>query len=284
MAGRASGYSALVTGIRNDRPFDDAEAVIFDMDGVVTNTGPLHAESWREAFDDHLARHHSTIREGVEPFDVDADYRTHLDGRNRHEGAARLLASRSLDVPFGTPADDRDGDTACGLANRKDACFHALVSQRGVETFTPTVRLVHALREQGVAVALVTSSHNAERVLVAAGLGDVFDVRVDGVVADELGLPGKPDPAPFLEAARRLEVAPSAAVVIEDSTAGVEAARRGGFGLVIGVAHQGGDPAALRQAGADVVVADLAELPLPRRPIELLSPSSLSAETGTPPP
>ncbi len=234
------------------------EAVIFDLDGVVTRSATLHEAAWKRLFDDHLARRAEARGEAFEPF-APADYRRYVDGKPRYEGVRSFLESRGIALPYGDPADPPDRETVCGLGNRKDAIFHELLEGGGVEVFEGSVAFIQGLEARGVKTALVSSSRNATAVLEAAGLGDLFAVRVDGVEAARLGLAGKPAPDTFLEAARRLGVAPRRAAVVEDALAGIAAGRAGGFGMVIGVARSG-DGAALRAEGADPVVDDLAQL------------------------
>jgi beta-phosphoglucomutase family hydrolase len=230
-------------------------AVIFDMDGVVTDTAGLHALAWRALFDEALP----VLAGGreVRPFDIDRDYHTHVDGRAREDGVRAVLASRGLAVPDGSPDDVAGAPTVHGLAARKQELFGKQIAERGVVAYPSTVALLRRLRAGGVATGLVTASRNATEILDAAGVAGLFDARVDGTDAARLGLPGKPDPAMYAEVARQLGVPAAEAVVIEDAVAGVGAAVAGGFGRVIGV-DRGGNRAALLAAGADLVVADLA--------------------------
>lgn len=237
-------------------PLGRIDAVLFDLDGVVTDTAALHAEVWRRVFDDWLAERARRTGGIFEPFEVARDYRHHVDGHPRYEGAAAFLASRGIDLPLGDPADPPERETICGIANRKDGELHRRLSEGAVAAYPSTVALVRELRERGVPVAVFSASRNAAAVLRAAGADALFDAGVDGIEAAALGLPGKPDPATLLEAARRLGVPPERAAVVEDAIAGVQAGRRGGFGLVVAV-DRGGIADALRAAGADVVVADL---------------------------
>ena len=227
------------------------DAAIFDLDGVVTDTASMHAAAWRRLFDDYLASRPDRAGENRLPF-TDEDYRRYVDGRSRYDGVRVFLASRRI---------TEDPPAVQALGDRKDEYFRESVKQHGVRVFDGTVVLLRSLRAAGIRVAIISASRNCVEVLKAASLDDMFEVRVDGVVAGELGLPGKPDPAVFLEAARRLQVTPNRAVVVEDALAGVAAGRRGGFGLVIGV-DRTGHPDELRAAGADLVVQDLAEVKL----------------------
>ncbi|MEO5884425.1 MAG: beta-phosphoglucomutase family hydrolase [Candidatus Limnocylindrales bacterium] len=241
-------------------PYD---AVIFDMDGVVTDTAALHAAAWKELFDAVLADPRAGAASSTEPFDVDADYRRYVDGRVREEGVAAFLAARGLSLPMGTPDDAPDAWTVWGLANRKNQLFLARLAAGGVRVFEGARALLQRLRAGGVPVGLVTASRNAHVLLASTELADLFAVVVDGTVAAELGLPGKPDPATFLEAAQRLGVDPAHAAVVEDAAAGVEAARRGGFRYVVGI-DRDGQRDRLEAAGADLVLSDVSLLDLGR--------------------
>ena len=244
---------------------DRLEAVVFDTDGVLTDTARVHAAAWRRRFDEYLAQRVARRDEPFRPFE-DADYLRHVDGRSRYDGVAGFLASRGITLPWGDPADPSGRETVCGLGNAKDRVFLAHLRDHGAQAFPTSVAFVRRLRERGLRTAAVSASRNMVAVLESAGLRELFDVEVDGVEADRLGLAGKPDPAVFLEAARRLGVAPARAAVVEDALAGVEAGRRGRFGLVVGV-DRGGQAAALAERGADVVVADLGELALQGGPV-----------------
>lgn len=236
-------------------------AVIFDMDGVVTDTASVHAAAWKRLFDEFLAARSGAGGSPLAPFDPDVDYRRYVDGRSREDGVATFLAARGIDLPDGGPADPPGSQTVWALAARKNRLFEEVIASDGVRAFNSTVALLTRLRQGGIRTAVVSASRNAATVLAAAGVDELFDVRVDGEEAARLGLPGKPDPALFLEAARRLGVGPVRAAVVEDSAAGVVAARRGAFGLVVGV-DRGGHRADLVAAGADVVVGDLGQLDL----------------------
>jgi beta-phosphoglucomutase family hydrolase len=240
-------------------PLDSYEAVIFDLDGVITRTASIHAAAWKAAFDEYLSARAATRAEPFHPFDLEHDYQRYVDGKPRYEGARSFLGSRGIELPWGTPEDPPGRETVCGLGNRKEQRFLALLAQRGVEVYPSSLAWLRALRARGRKTAVVSSSRHCEAILEAAGLTGLFEVRIDGVEIARLGLPGKPAPDSFLEAARRLGVPPRRAVVVEDAIAGVEAGRRGGFGLVLGV-DRGGNAQALQDAGADRVVADLSEL------------------------
>jgi alpha,alpha-trehalase len=230
------------------------KAVIFDMDGVITDSVPAHRQAWQETFDAFLDEIGSEA-----PRFEEADYLTYVDGKPRYDGVGDFLASRGIELPEGSPDDRPEAMTVCGVGNRKNERFLELLDEGGVEAYESTLDLIERLREDGVGVALITSSRNATEVLDSAGVDfDTFDAIVDGNVCLRLGLPGKPDPAIFHEAARRLEISPEMAVVVEDAVAGVAAGRAGGFG-VIGV-DRGENRQALLAGGADVVVADLGEV------------------------
>jgi beta-phosphoglucomutase family hydrolase len=238
---------------------DRFDAVLFDLDGVLTSTARIHASCWKAMFDDFLARRARQRNEPFLPFDIAADYKLYVDGKLRYEGVRSFLASRAISLPDGSPPDPPTADTVCGLGNRKDELVKAAIDHGEVESYPGSVALVRWLREQGIHTAVVSSSNNCEQVLRAVGILDLFDTRVDGLIAGELRLPGKPAPDTFLRAAEMLGVLPARAVVVEDAIAGVQAGRGGGFGLVVGV-DRGGSGDALRTQGADVVVADLGEL------------------------
>lgn len=250
-----------------DRPtpsLDSLDAVIFDMDGVVTRTAVVHASAWKQLFDTYLQQRAEETGDEFVPFDEGSDYERYVDGKNRYDGVRSFLESRGIQLPEGAPDDPPGDDTVCAMGNGKDAYFLQHVREEGVLPYESTVTLIRALRAAGKGIGLVSASRNAEEVLTAAGVLDLFDTRVDGVVTAELGLAGKPDPAMFLEAARRLGVEADRAAVVEDALSGVAAGAAGKFALVVGVARAGQHDA-LHAAGADVVVSDLAELPLPIR-------------------
>jgi beta-phosphoglucomutase family hydrolase len=238
---------------------DRFDAVLFDLDGVLTATAKIHGKCWKTMFDEFLRRRAAERKEPFYPFDINADYKRYVDGKLRYEGVRSFLASRKIALPEGTPDDLPTADTVCGLGNRKDEMVKSAIDQGEVESYSGSVALVRRLREQGIRRAVVSSSNNCEQVLRAADMFDLFEVQVDGLVASELGLPGKPAPDTFLEAARMLGVSPARAVVVEDALAGVQAGRAGGFGLVVGVDREGSGEA-LRAEGADMVVTDLEEL------------------------
>jgi beta-phosphoglucomutase family hydrolase len=238
---------------------DGVTACLFDMDGVVTQTAIVHAAAWKEMFDEFLrARAESTGTQFV-PFDPRSDYDAYVDGKPRLDGTRSFLASRGIELPDGTPDDPPGASTIYGLSNRKNALVLAKLAADGVQVYEGSVAYIHAVRGKGISTAIVSSSANTQQVLDSAGLADLFDVRVDGVIAKERGLRGKPAPDTFAAAAQELKVPPSGAAVFEDALAGVEAGRAGHFGLVVGV-DRVGQAEELRAHGADIVVKDLAEL------------------------
>ncbi|MFD5074072.1 beta-phosphoglucomutase family hydrolase [Streptomyces sp. NPDC058371] len=237
----------------------EIQACLFDLDGVITKTAVVHAAAWKRTFDDFLRRRDG---DGFRPFG-DADYDEYVDGRPRADGVRSFLASRGIELPEGKPDDSPDDATVHGLGNRKNDLLLELIRTDGVEAYDSTLRYVEAVRAHGLRTAVVSSSANCADVLKSVGAESLFDVRVDGVVAAERQLPGKPRPDTFLAAAKDLGVDASAAAVFEDALAGMDAGRSGHFGYVVGVDRVGqGD--ALRAHGADVVVRDLAELGAPR--------------------
>jgi beta-phosphoglucomutase family hydrolase len=239
----------------------EVDAFLFDLDGILTRTQALHAAAWKRLFDEYLAARAAREGQPFTPFDIEQDYLRYVDGKPRYAGVRSFLQSRGIPLPPGSPRDGPDVETMHGLGNRKDRYFEQLLQERGVETYETSVAFVREVRSRGAATAVVSSSKNTTAVLRAVRLTSLFDARVDGVERERLGLPGKPAPDTFLEAARRLGIPPGRAVVFEDALAGVEAGRRGGFGLVVGV-DRAGQREALLERGADVVVADLGELRL----------------------
>jgi beta-phosphoglucomutase family hydrolase len=235
------------------------QAGLFDLDGVLTKTAVVHAAAWKQMFDEYLRER--AEREGTEfvPFDPDADYGRYVDGKPRTDGVRSFLASRGIELPEGSPADPSGAETVIGLGNRKNDLVLRLIREQGVEAYEGSVRYLEAAREAGLRRAVVSSSANCRDVLDAAGIEEFFEVRIDGIVAEQEGLRGKPAPDTFLAGARALGLGPEEAAVFEDALAGVEAGRAGGFAYVVGVDRLG-QADALRERGADVVVKDLVEL------------------------
>jgi len=234
-------------------------ACLFDLDGVLTKTAKVHAAAWKEMFDAFLRERAEQSGEPFVPFDPGADYNAYVDGKPRYDGVRSFLASRQIELPEGNPDDPPSASTVYGLGNRKNELVLALLKRDGVEAYDGSVRYVRAVRGAGLHTAVVSASANCKDVLEAAGIEDLFEVRIDGVVADQKHLQGKPAPDTFLAAAEQLEVEPADATVFEDALAGVEAGRAGSFGFVVGV-DRVGQREALLQHGADVVVSDLSEL------------------------
>lgn len=238
---------------------DRFEAVLFDLDGVLTATAKIHAVCWKKAFDEFLKRRAAATSEPFHPFDLKSDYEIYVDGKPRYEGVQSFLDSRGVQLPYGDPNDAPAKETVCGLGNRKDALFDEALKSQGVEVFNGSVAWLRHLRKQGIKTAVVSSSKHCRAVVEVTGLVGLFDALVDGEVAVAQKLKGKPEPDTYLKAAEMLSIQPQRAVVVEDALSGVQAGRNGGFGLVIGVDRKG-DADALRKNGADLVVTDLGEL------------------------
>lgn len=234
-------------------------ACLFDLDGVLTGTASVHATAWKEMFDAFLQERAESTGERFEPFEIETDYVRYVDGKHRQDGVRSFLGSRDIELPEGTADDPPEAATIYGLGTRKNNRVLELIDARGVDVFENSVRFVEAVREAGIRTAVVSASRNCQRILEAAGITDLFEVRIDGVVAGERGLPGKPAPDTFLAAADELGIEAGACAVFEDAVAGVEAGRAGEFGWVVGV-DRTGQAEALRNHGADVVVSDLGDL------------------------
>lgn len=233
--------------------WNDFDAALFDLDGVITPTADVHQRAWSSMFNAFLDARGLAADYSLE------DYHRYVDGKPRYEGVRSFLESRDIDVPQGDPSDDPSAETICGLGNRKNDEFERILDDEGVEPYPGSVALVEALLERGTKLAIVSSSRNAPKVLEAAGMIQHFPVIVDGAVASARHLAGKPAPDTFLDAAVQLDVPKERAVVLEDALSGVQAGRSGRFGLVVGV-DRGAGADALKKHGADVVVADLQEL------------------------
>ena len=235
------------------------QAVIFDLDGVVTDTAEAHARAWKQMFDDYLETLGQRKGKAYRRFDRGKDYLRYVDGKPRYDGVRSFLESRGIEIDTGSPDDPPRRETICGLGNRKNQIYQEFIDKGLVKVFPAAVRLIRQLKLKKIRTAVVSSSKNCQKVLAAADIEDLFDVRVDGKVSAELGLTGKPAPDIFLKAAEELSVSPEQAVVVEDAIAGVEAGRRGDFGCVIGVAPTGRHRE-LEEHGADRVVSDLSEI------------------------
>ncbi|MGH9306262.1 MAG: HAD family hydrolase [Acidimicrobiales bacterium] len=238
---------------------EDIRACLFDLDGVVTRTAVVHAAAWKEMFDAFLEQRAAQEGEEFVPFDEHDDYDTYVDGKPRDDGTSSFLGSRHIDLPLGQPDDRAGTNTIRGLGQAKNEIVLRLIRTEGVKPYQGSVAYLQAVRRAGLVTAVVSSSTNCQDVLEAVQLEHFFDVRIDGLVAKEAGLDGKPAPDTFLAAASRLGVDPQAAAVFEDAIAGVEAGRAGGFGWVVGV-DRVGQAEQLESHGADVVVDDLAKL------------------------
>ncbi|MFI6762781.1 HAD family hydrolase [Micromonospora sp. NPDC050417] len=234
-------------------------ACLFDLDGVLTQTARVHNAAWAETFDDFLRRRAADRGEPFQPYDPGADYNQYVDGRPRADGVRTFLASRNIVLPEGNSDDPPRADTVNGIGNRKNEILLRRIHTDGVEVYDGSVAYLRAAARHGLRRAVVSASANCRDVVASAGLEDLLEARVDGVVAAQRGLRGKPHPDTFLAAAELLGVAPDQAAVFEDALAGVEAGRSGRFGHVVGV-DRVGQADALRARGADAVVTDLAEL------------------------
>jgi alpha,alpha-trehalase len=233
------------------------DAAIFDMDGVITRTAEVHARAWKQLFDEFFAQSETPSP----PFDIDRDYRQYVDGKPRYDGVASFLASRGISLPWGAQNDYPGWETVCALGNKKDHYFHELVARDGVSAFESTISLIQQLRLAQLKTGVFTSSRNAAEILAAAHADQLFDARVDGLDAEELGLPGKPFPDVLLELTRQLGANPSRTAVFEDAIAGVQAGKAGGFAVVVGV-NRGSLDGELLRHGASDEVKDLSEVSL----------------------
>jgi len=234
-------------------------ACLFDLDGVLTRTASIHAAAWKQMFDEFLRARSERTGEPFVPFDAGDDYDAFVDGKQRLDGTRGFLRSRGIDLPEGDPSDPPGAPTVNGLSSRKNELVLRLLDEGHIEVFDDSVSYVRAVRAAGLATAVVSSSANTAQVLDAVGIADLFDARIDGVVAAERHLAGKPAPDTFIAGAAAIGAGPATAAVFEDALAGVEAGRAGGFALVVGV-DRVGQAEELRDHGADVVVRDLSEL------------------------
>jgi beta-phosphoglucomutase family hydrolase len=237
------------------------EAVIFDLDGVITRTALVHSHAWKKMFDDYLHQREKEFGEPFKEFTQKDDYLPYVDGKPRYEGVKSFLESRGIHIPFGDASDTVEMETVCGLGNRKNITFNEVLKRDGVSVYESTVQLMHDLKKEGIKIGVASSSKNCEAVLEAAGLMPLIETRVDGVVSVELGLKGKPEPDIFTTAAANLGVKPHNAIVVEDATSGVAAGKAGNFGLVLGLAREENKNELLIN-GADIVVDDISETSL----------------------
>jgi beta-phosphoglucomutase family hydrolase len=238
---------------------DQYDSVLFDMDGVITDTASLHAACWKQLFDEFLEKRAKLQSEEFHPFDIVTDYRLHVDGKPRFEGVRDFLKSRGIELPEGNAEDPVDVETVCGLGNRKNELVNHAIARKGVQPYNGSVQFIHLLHRNGYKLAVVTSSQNCASILKAVKLDKFFEVRVDGNTIHAQRLKGKPAPDTFLLAARLLGAEPIRTVVIEDAISGIQAGSAGKFGLVIGIARSG-DADVLKLHGAHLVVRDLDEL------------------------
>ncbi len=238
---------------------DGIRGCLFDLDGVLTETAKVHDAACKEMFDEYLRERSRRTGEPFVPFDPVADYDDYVDGKPRADGTRSFLESRGIHLPEGSDDDPPDAETVHGLGNRKNEILLRKIHEDGVEAYPGSVAYLRAVKEAGLPRAVVSSSANCRDVLVAAGIEDMFDARIDGVVSEQQHLRGKPAPDTFLAGAKALGLEPAAATVFEDALAGVAAGRAGGFGFVVGV-DRVGQAAGLKEHGADIVVKDLSEL------------------------
>lgn len=247
-------------------------AAIFDLDGVLTKTAAQHSKAWKMAFDEYNRRRQESGKEAFSAYDAKVDYPKYIDGIPRYDGVAQFLESRGVHLPFGTPQDEANVETICGIGNRKNQIYKKLVAEEGVEVYQKNVEQIKSWKAKGIKTAVISSSKNCQEILEMADIEDLFEVRVDGITSEEQHIPGKPKPDIFLEAARQLGVEPGESLIVEDAQAGVAAGKAGGFRLVIGIRNASQDQELLKK-GADVVVGNLQELELEFK--KLRNPSAL---------
>jgi beta-phosphoglucomutase family hydrolase len=235
------------------------KAVVFDMDGVITKTALTHAAAWKKMFDEYLLKREKEHGEAFVEFTHADDYLPYVDGKPRYKGVQSFLESRGIKIPFGDPTDSPGTETVCGLGNQKNIAFNEVLEKEGVEVYPSTVALLNELKNAGIKLGVASSSKNCKPVLERVDLLDIFDARVDGVVSAELGLQGKPEPDIFTTASDIVGVKYEKAIVVEDAVSGVQAGKKGKFGLTIGIAREN-NRKELEEAGADLVVEDLEEI------------------------
>ncbi|MCA1787259.1 MAG: beta-phosphoglucomutase family hydrolase, partial [Desulfobacteraceae bacterium] len=257
---------------------ETCDGVIFDLDGVITQTAKVHATAWKALFDTYLEKWAARENQEYIPFDADKEYRIYVDGKPRHDGIESFLKSRGIDLPRGNPSDDPGKETIYGLGNKKNKIFNAFLQKQGPTVYEDTLSLMYEIKKQGWKMAVISASKNCIPILEAVGISDWFDTVVEGVLSQELEIKGKPEPDIFFEAARRMEAAVQRTAVFEDATSGVSAAKKGGFYRVIGV-NRADNEEILKKAGADVVFSDLCEirindrLPVRKKEIASLPPA-----------
>lgn len=250
-----------MTEIKNPITPDKFDAVLFDLDGVITDTARMHAACWKVMFNTYLNRRTEKTGEELIPFEIETDYLNYVDGKPRYDGVRDFLASRNIALDEGTPDSPATEESVCGLGNRKNELVNLRIQMHGVKIFQSSLDFVNIIISSGIKTAIVSSSANSRTVLEAAGIIDLFPVIVDGVTAIEKKLSGKPSPDMFIEAAKQLGVQPEKSVVVEDAIPGVQAGRNGNFGLVIGIARKD-IYQELKENGADLVISDLGEIVL----------------------
>ncbi len=261
------------------------DAVIFDLDGIVTKTAILHSKAWKATFDQYLKQREKKDNEPFREFTHEDDYLPFVDGKPKYEGVRSFFESRQIDIPFGDPSDTPDRETICGIGNKKNGLFRQLLKEKGAEIYPTTIQFIKTLKEIGVRVGVASSSRNCEIILESVGLEKLFETRIDGVVSAQLKLKGKPEGDIFVKAAHNLGTIPAKAVVVEDAISGIQAGRNGGFGLILGVARHNNE-SDLLENGADIVVSDLAQISIEyiekwfhRKPLSLPSFLQNSEET-----
>jgi beta-phosphoglucomutase family hydrolase len=236
------------------------KALVFDLDGVITQTADLHGQAWKVMFDEYLVKRNMR-GDDQQPFSIERDYTAHVDGRPRYQGVQAFLESRGIELEYGLPEDPPSKETVCGLGNRKNEMFNQLLDTRGATVFKDSEKFIQTARQAGLVMAVATSSANGRKVLASAGLENAFDTVVDGNDLRNEQIPGKPEPDMFVEAAARVGAKPENAAVFEDAISGIQAGRAGGFRLVVGVDRVGGEhPENLAKSGADIVLSDLSLL------------------------
>lgn len=235
------------------------DAIIFDMDGVITKTSKVHSTAWKKMFDEYLYYRSKKYNEPFTEFSHSTDYLAYVDGRPRYEGVETFLKSRNITLPFGDPDDDTSKESICGLGNRKNDILNQILEIDGVELYESTIQLIHQAKREGIKVGVATSSKNCSLILAKANIESLFETKVDGLLAVELKLKGKPEPDIFIQACDNLKVEYNRAIIVEDAVSGVMAGSKGGFALVLGVARED-NKVELINNGADYVVEDLAEI------------------------
>ncbi|MFH1360640.1 MAG: beta-phosphoglucomutase family hydrolase [Candidatus Omnitrophota bacterium] len=233
----------------------ELKAVVFDLDGVITNTAKVHAKAWKQTFDDYLKLREKRDQEPFKEFTIEGDYRTYVDGKPRYKGVRSFLESRGINLAEGDLSDEPGKETVCGLGNTKNGAFRKVLKKDGAEVFQPAVDLLKDLKAKGIHIGVASSSKNCLIILQSVGLESIFETRIDGVVSAEMGLKGKPEPDIFTVAAKNMNCTPDVSIVVEDAVSGVQAGAKGQFGLVLGIARENNEKE-LKENGADVVVTN----------------------------